>query len=57
MLVHNKNTKEAENEKQTFFERLYWVVFQFFIQKHYDKVILFDEALLVQKKKKHEADG
>ena len=27
--------KQAENEKLTFFERLYWVVFQFFIQKHY----------------------
>ena len=27
--------KQAENEKLTFFERLYWVVFQFFIQKYY----------------------
>ena len=27
--------KKAENKKQTFFERLYCVVFQFFIQKYY----------------------
>ena len=25
--------QQTENEKQTFFEVLYWVVFQFFIQK------------------------
>ena len=27
--------KQAENEKQAFFERLYWAVFQFFMQKYY----------------------
>ena len=31
----NKKIKQAESEKQTFFERLYWAVFQFFIQKYY----------------------
>ena len=29
-----KKTKQEYNEKQTFFERLYWVVFQFFIRKY-----------------------
>ena len=35
---------------KTFFERLYWVVFQFFVQNIiHDKIILFDAALLIQK--------
>ena len=29
--------KQVENEKQTFFEGMYRVVFQFFIQKHYTR--------------------
>ena len=45
-------SKEGENEKQTFFETFYWVVFQFFIQKYYTWQNVFDAALLVQKKKK-----
>ena len=32
---YNKKTKQAENKKQIFSKRLYWVVFQFFIQKNY----------------------
>ena len=37
LLDNNKKNKkkQAENEKQTFFERLSWVVFQFFIKKYY----------------------
>ena len=35
LLDNNKKKKQAENEKQTFFERLHWVVFTFFIQKYY----------------------
>ena len=31
--VDNKKTKQVENKKQTFFKILYWVDFQFFIQK------------------------
>ena len=52
LLDNNKKTKQPENEKQTFFEKLYWVVFQFFVKIHaimHDKIILFDAALLVQK--------
>ena len=29
--------KQVENEKQTFFEGMYRVVFQFLIQKHYTR--------------------
>ena len=49
-------TKQAENKKQTFFEILYWVIFQFFLQKCYTlyyttlyKILLFDAALSIQK--------
>ena len=35
MTKKNKKKKKAENEKETFFERLYWAVFQLFIQKYY----------------------
>ena len=51
LIDNNKKTKQPENEKQTFFEKLYWVVFQFFVKIHaitHDKII-FDAALLVQK--------
>ena len=34
-VILDNNKKQAENEKQTFFEILYWVVFQFFMQKYY----------------------
>ena len=40
MLLDNNKTKQRENEKQTFFERLHWVVFQFFIQKYQYKYII-----------------
>ena len=30
-----KKIKQAKNKKQKFFERLYWVVFQFLLQKYY----------------------
>ena len=54
MLLYNKKKKQQpENEKQTLFERLYWVVFQFFMKIYYaimhDKIILFDAALLIQR--------
>ena len=31
----DNNIKQAESEKKIFFEQLYWVVFQLFIQKKY----------------------
>ena len=41
-----QKTKQVGNEKQTFFERLYWVVFQLFIQKYYAwQIMLFDATL------------
>ena len=48
--------KQAKNEKQTFFERLYWVVFQVFIQKYY---ILQNNTLWcgIISTKKHDACG
>ena len=53
MLLDNNEKKQPENEKQTLFERLYWVVFQFFMKIYYsimhDKIILFDAALLIQR--------
>ena len=50
MLLDNNKKQQAENKWQTFFERLYLVVFNFFIQKIiHDKIILFEVALLVQK--------
>ena len=52
-LDNNKKKQQPENEKQTLFERLYWVVFQFFMKIYYaimqDKIILFDAALLIQR--------
>ena len=52
LLDNNKKQQQPENEKQTLFERLYWVVFQFFMKIYYavmhDKIILFDAALLIQ---------
>ena len=53
LLDNNKKKQQPENEKQTLFERLYWVVFQFFMKIYYaimhDKIILFDAALLIQR--------
>ena len=61
LLDNNKKAIQVEHEKQTWFERLYWAVFQFFIQNIlHDKIVLFYAALLVQKiktKKKHDAGG
>ena len=55
-MKHKHCYKQAENEKQTFLEWLYWVVFQFFIQKYYTwQKIPFDAALV--QKKKHDAGG
>ena len=54
-VIRQQKTKREVNEKEAFFERLYWVVFQFFKQKYFTlyytisyKIILFDAALLVQ---------
>ena len=53
LLDNNKKKQQPENEKQTLFERLYWVVLQFFMKIYYaimhDKIILFDAALLIQR--------
>ena len=53
LLDNKKKQQQQENEKQTLFERLYWVVFQFFMKIYYaimhDKKILFDAALLIQR--------
>ena len=55
MLLDNKKKQQQqpENEKQTLFERLYWVVFQFFMKIYYaimhGETILFDAALLIQR--------
>ena len=53
LLDNKKKQQQPENEKQTLFERLYWVVFQFFMKIYYaimhDKIILFDAALLIQR--------
>ena len=35
MFLDDKKNRQVENEKQTFFEILDWVIFQFFIQKYY----------------------
>ena len=60
LLGNNEIKKQAENEKQTLLERLYWVVFQFFIQKYHSwqnntfwncPRTLSDAALLLQKKR------
>ena len=54
-VIRQQKTKREVNEKEAFFERLYWVIFQFFMQKYFTlyytilyKIILFDAALLVQ---------
>ena len=53
LLDNKKKQQQPENEKQTLFERLYWLVFQFFMKIYYaimhDKIILFDAALLIQR--------
>ena len=53
LLDNKKKQQQPENEKQTLFERLYWVVFQFFMKIYYaimhEKIILFDAALLIQR--------
>ena len=48
VLLDNKKHNK-QKIKNTFFERFYRVVFKFFIQNIiYDKIMLFDTALLVQ---------
>ena len=46
ILDNKKNKTNRKRKTQTFLERLYLVVFQFFKDIH--KIILFDSPLLVQ---------
>ena len=49
--------KQVETKKQTFFKRLYGVVFQFIIQKYYtwQKNTFWCNIVKKKKKKKHDA--
>ena len=35
VIRQQQKTKQAENEKKKFFERLHWAAFQLFIEKYY----------------------
>ena len=50
-----KKPKQSEHEKQTFFEKLYWAAFQFFIQIYHTWHNTFWCGIIVTKK--HDADG
>ena len=48
LLYNNKKQNKVKKKKKTFFEILYLVVFQFFIQKHY--TLLFYESNFIRTK-------